>query len=373
MNLKPLPASLTLLGAAILVLAQACNSAPDAGAEAQEVPLSPDSLVANTPVAIHGPLHVSGTRLVDACERPVKLSGVSHFWHTWEGKEQWNGEAVAWLRDDWRVSLVRAPLAAHPGVDGDYLTDPEGSMRQLRDLVEGAIREGVYVIVDFHAHHRYPQEAREVLGAIAEDYGDTPNVIYAIWNEPVGTQANPDSMWRDIKAYAAEVIPAIRAHDPDNVIVVPTPFYDQFPDVAALDPITEADLGLPATNLMYDIHAYAGQHKKPIRDRADSALARGLPLIMTEIGRVGVDWGPGNRVDSASFDEWVEWVDRNGISFTKWSLSYRDERSSSLRPGASGTGGWTDDDLTDEGKFNRAFFRERGESFYRDTACGRGE
>ena len=352
-------------------MAQACSSnAPDASSP--DVPLDPEATVVNTPVAIHGQLHVEGTRLVDACNRPVKLSGVSHFWHTWEGKEQWNGEAVAWLRDDWRVSLVRAPLAAHPNVEGDYLTDPEGSMRQLRDLVEGAIEQGVYIIVDFHAHYPYPDEAKEVLGAIARDYGDEPNLMYAIWNEPVGTQTNPDSMWQAIKAYAKTVIPAIRAHDPNNVIVVPTPFYDQFPDVAAADRLTEEDLGLPADNIMYDIHAYAGQHKKPIRDRADRALAMGLPLIMTEIGRVGVDWGPDNKVDAASFDEWVDWADANGITFTKWSLSYRDEKSSSLRPSASGTGGWTADDLTDEGEFNRAFFRERGESFYRDTACGRG-
>ena len=324
-----------------------------------------------TPVALHGPLHVAGAKLVDACERPVQLSGVSHFWHTWEGKEHWNREAAAWLRDDWRVSVIRAPLAAHPGVDGDYLTAPDSSEAQLRRLVEGAIAEGMYVIVDFHAHNPYPAEAAGLLGRIARDYGNTPNVIYAIWNEPEGTRepGGPEATWAAIKDYARAVIPAIRAHDPDNVIVVPTPFYDQFPDVAAADRLTGEFLGMSADNLMYDVHAYAGQHRAEVRARAQAALDDGLPIIMTEVGRVGVDWGPDNAIDSASFDAWMAWIDDNDISYTKWSLSTRDERSSSLRPGAAAAGGWAAADLTEEGAWNRAHFRAEGAAFYAAEAC----
>ncbi len=323
-----------------------------------------------TPVSLHGQLRVEGTRLVDACGTPVQLAGVSHFWHTWEGKEHWNGDVAAWLRDDWRVSVLRAPLATHPKVEGDYLTAPDSSMAQLRRLVDGAIDADMYIIVDFHAHYNYPKEAKEVLGAIAREYGDRPNIIYAIWNEPIGTQDDPGSMWLEIKAFAAEVIPVIRAADPDNVIVVPTPFYDQFPDIAAADPIVAADLkGTSAANLMYDVHAYAGQHKQNIRDRADTALAYGLPIIMTEVGRDGVNWGPNNIVDSVSFDAWMRWIDSHGISFTKWSLSYRNETGSSLQPSAAANGQWTDLDLTREGRFNRAFFRQRGQTFYAEPGC----
>ena len=360
---------LTCVSAAVLLAFAACDN-PDAAAVAP-TPNEPAAAAPLTPVALHGPLHVAGAKLVDACGRPVRLSGVSHFWHTWEGKEHWNREAVAWLRDDWRVSVIRAPLAAHPGVDGDYLTAPDSSEAQLRRLVEGAIAEGMYVIVDFHAHNPYPAEAVELLGKIARDYGDTPNVIYAIWNEPEGTQepGGPEATWAAIKDYAREVIPAIRAHDPDNVIVVPTPFYDQFPDVAAADRLTEEFLGVTADNVMYDVHAYAGQHKADVRARAQAALDEGLPVIMTEVGRVGVDWGPDNAIDSASFAEWMAWIDANDISYTKWSLSTRDERSSSLRPGAAATGGWTAADLTEEGAWNRAHFRAEGEAFYAAEAC----
>lgn len=361
MRLPTLCVTVASLAIACGPISETSSDAPAADAAAAPV----------TPVALHGPLHVSGTKLVDACERPVQLRGVSHFWHTWEGKEHWNQGVAEWLRDDWRVSVIRAPLASHPNVEGDYLTAPDSSLAQLRRLVEGAIAAGMYVIVDFHAHNRYPEEAKELLGDIARDYGDTPNVIYAIWNEPEGTQepGGPEETWASIREYAREVVPAIRAYDPDNVIVVPTPFYDQFPDVAAADRLTDEDLGSPVDNVMYDVHAYAGQHKADVRDRAQAALDAGLPIIMTEVGRVGVDWGPGNEVDSASFAEWMAWVDANEISYTKWSLSTRDERSSSLRPGASATGGWDASDLTEEGQWNRAHFRETGEAFYAAEAC----
>ena len=351
------------------LLAAGCGTPEQPRTVAVDAPAA--AAAALTPVALHGPLHVEGTKLVDACSRPVQLRGVSHFWHTWEGKEHWNGDVAAWLRDDWRVSVIRAPLAAHPDVEGDYLTAPDSSLAQLRRLVEGAIAAGMYVIVDFHAHNRYPEEAKELLGTIARDYGDTPNIIYAIWNEPERTQepGGPEAMWATIREYAREVIPAIRAHDPDNVIVVPTPFYDQFPDVASADRLTDELIGSPADNIMYDVHAYAGQHKADVRDRAQAALDAGLPIIMTEVGRVGVDWGPGNKVDSASFDEWLAFIDANDLSYTKWSLSTRDERSSSLLPGASATGGWTEADLTEEGKWNRAHFRKTGEAFYAAEAC----
>ena len=361
--------------AASLVLAQACTSP---AADPQPQPQATASAktdgpagVPPTPVELHGQLRVEGNRLVDACGRHVQLAGVSHFWHTWEGREHWNADAVEWLRDDWRVSLIRAPLAAHPGVEGDYLTAPDSSLAQLRRLVEGAIEHGMYVVVDFHTHHPYPAEAVELLGTIARDYGHLPNVLYAIWNEPEGQQTGtaPLATWRGIKAYAKTVVPAIRAHDPDNVVIVPTPFYDQFPEFAHTHPLTAGELGASTDNLMYDVHFYAGQHKGTVRDRTRRALTAGVPIIITEVGRVGVDWGPDNQVDSASFDAWMRFVDSNRISFTKWSLSTKLERSSSLRPGAAARGHWTEADLTPEGRFNRGFFRERGERFYAQAPC----
>ncbi len=311
-----------------------------------------------SPVALHGALRVEGNRIVDARDSVTQLAGMSFFWHVWQGKAYWNAEVIRWLRDDWRVSLVRAPIGVH-GVEGDYLEEPEIAMRRLDSLVQGAVREGVYVIIDFHAHNQHEPEAKTFFREVSARYGDYPNVLYEIWNEPVGEADAPMATWDTIRAYAKTVVAEIRANDPDNIIIVGTPFWSQRADVAALDPLVVDSTGAPVSNVAYTIHAYAGQHKDTVRAYADSALARGVALVMTECGRVGVNWGPENTIDSASFRAWADWMDRNRVSYCKWSLSTKDEVSSSLLPRASVTGGWTEEDLTPEGRWNRRWFRER--------------
>ncbi|MBN1409799.1 MAG: cellulase family glycosylhydrolase [Spirochaetales bacterium] len=73
-------------------------------------------------------------------------------------------------------------------------------------------------------------------------YGQKPNVIYEICNEPNGDKLK----WPDVKKFALQVIQAIREIDPDNIIVVGTPTWSRDVDIAAEDPIT----AFP--NIMYD-------------------------------------------------------------------------------------------------------------------------
>ncbi|NJK84919.1 MAG: glycoside hydrolase family 5 protein [Bacteroidales bacterium] len=77
---------------------------------------------------------------------------------------------------------------------------------------------------------------------MAKKYGKYPNVIYEIFNEP------DKETWPEIKAFSIEVITEIRKIDPDNIILVGSPQWDQRVDLAAEDPIT----GFPI--LMYSLH-----------------------------------------------------------------------------------------------------------------------
>ena len=72
-------------------------------------------------------------------------------------------------------------------------------------------------------------------------------------------------------------------------------------DVAAADPITQDSLGQPVSNIAYTLHFYAGAHRDSLRERATRAYDMGLPLMVTESGRVGTDYGPDNSLDPA---EW---------------------------------------------------------------------
>ena len=341
--------------------------APSLFAAASLAVASLGTVAGQTPLERHGALRVQGNQLVDECGRVTQLRGMSFFWHQWQGDQMWNGDVVEWLRDDWRLDIVRAPLGTGSNDPDDYLRNPAHGEALVRQLADAAIAEGLYVILDFHAHPNRRREAVEFFSKMAREYGEHPNVIYEIWNEPVGTQNATGAMWAEITSYTRDVVSAIRAHDPDNLIIAPTPFYCLYPDVAAADPVRYDAAGDTIDNLAYTLHFYAGEHKATVRERATRALDAGICLFVTECGRVDNQWGPNNPLDTASWNEWIGWVDDHRLSYLKWSLSTKNERSSSLRPTANPAGGWTEAELTPEGQWNRTHFRSRNAE--RVAAC----
>ena len=316
-------------------------------------------LRAQTIVERHGQLTVDGNRIKDKCGRVAQVKGMSYFWSQWEGKEYYNADVVKWLRDDWKVEIVRAAIAVR-GED-DYITNPTTHFNRATAVIDGAVQHGIYAIADFHAHYanQYTPQAKTFFRDISARYKGKPNIIYEIWNEPIGAygDAGGRANWREIKAYAREIISVIRDNDPNGLIVVGTPFYDQRPDLAAEDPLTTDSKGRPVGNVAYTIHAYAGAHKQQVRDWGQKALDAGLALFMTECGRTGTNYGPNNNIDAAEWNRWEAWMDARGISYAKWSLSNKNEVSSSLQPGAPANGGWTTSQLRPEGQWNRTHFR----------------
>ena len=312
---------------------------------------------AQTIVQRHGQLTVDGNRIKDECGRVTQLKGMSYFWSQWEGKEYYNANAIKWLRDDWKVEIVRAAIAVR-GED-DYITDPTTHYNRAVAVIDGAVQHGIYAIADFHAHDadQYTTQAKTLFRQLSARYKDTPNIIYEIWNEPIGggDDASSRATWTRIKNYAREVISVIRDNDPDGLIVVGTPFYSQRVDIATESPLTTDSKGRPVGNLAYTIHAYVGTHGADLRAKGDVALGRGYALFMTECGRT--DASANGPVYPANWDTWESWMDARGISYAKWSLSSKNETCSSLQPGAPANGGWTTAQLRPEGQWNRTHFR----------------
>jgi endoglucanase len=103
----------------------------------------------------------------------ARLRGVSLFWSQWM-PQFYNAAAVRWLRDDWRVDVVRAAMGVHRG---GYLEHPRREAAKVRTVIEAAIDCGLYVIVDWHAHLQARQHACRFFAHIARDYARYPNVI----------------------------------------------------------------------------------------------------------------------------------------------------------------------------------------------------
>jgi endoglucanase len=181
---------------------------------------------------------------------------------------------------------------------------------------------------------------------MARKYAGVPNVIYEIFNEPA------KQSWEVVKNYSVEVIKTIRQFDSKNIIVVGSPRWDQDVDVAAADPITGFE------NLVYSFHFYASDpnHQEKLRVKAEKAMKKGLALFVTE-------WGVGESNGNGVFDRektavWMDWMEKNQLSWVLWNVTDKKETTAILLPGAPADGGWKTVQLTESGNYIREQLRK---------------
>lgn len=296
-------------------------------------------------VTDNGMLQVDGNKIVNKNGKQIALAGNSFFWTNWENGF-YNQNCVRWLKQDWGTTIIRAAMGVEDtdGYISDLAAGKTTNIDKVKALVDAAIAEDLYVLIDFHSHyaHLYETEAIAFFEEMATLYGQYDNVIYEIYNEPLYIDKTPENdgkfaTWSThIKPYAENVIDAIRAIDPDNLIIVGTGEWSQKVDDAANDPITDV-------NLTYGLHFYTIHHKKWLRDRADAALAKGISLFISE-------WGPiGESTNEPETDLWIDWCKENGISIVAWAVNDKDEPWSIVKPGSSKTGNWSSSNLTNAG------------------------
>jgi endoglucanase len=294
------------------------------------------------PVKTHGQLKVKGTQLVDEQANPVALHGMSFGWHNlWP--RFYNKGAVKELVKKWNSNVVRASMGIELNESG-YLKSPQQSVKLMRKVIEACIKQDVYVIIDWHDHNIHTKEAGEFFSMMSKEYGHRPHIIYEIFNEP------DYETWPEVKAYSEEVIKAIRVNDPDNIILVGSPKWDQDIHLPAADPIKGFD------NLMYTMHFYAGTHKKWLRDRTDEAIAKGLPVFISECA--GMEATGDGPLDVAEWKAFVDWMDTRGLSWVAWSVSDKKETCSILNPSASSEGKWKDIDVKEWGQLTKSYLQK---------------
>lgn len=290
----------------------------------------------------HGQLSVKDTQLVDKNQNPIVLRGVSFGWHSmWP--RFYNAKAVDWLKKDFNCTVVRAALGIEIG-EYPYLKATEFSKEKLEAVVKGAIKSDIYVIIDWHSHNINLQEAKVFFAEMSKKYGKYPNVIYEVFNEP------DYETWPEVKAYSEEVIKVIRANDPDNIILVGSPKWDQEVQLPAQDPIKGFD------NLMYTMHFYAATHEKWLRDRTDEAIKSGLPIFVSE--SAGMEATGDGPLNVKAWEEYIEWMESRKLSWITWSVSDKDETCSMLYKTAKSEGNWRDSDLKESGKKTRAYLKK---------------
>ena len=300
-------------------------------------------LVAQTAVKSWGQLRVDGPDIVNSSNQPIQLQGMSLFWSQWEGS-YYEYNTIKWLRDDWCINVIRSAMGVEDG--GGYYETGWQEEQKMRTVIEAAIDLDIYVIIDWHSHyaHTNRQAAVDFFSRMAQDYGDNPNVIYEVFNEPLNVS------WGELKEYHEAVIAAIRQHDPDNIIVCGTPNYSSRPESVVGNAINQS-------NIAYTLHYYAGSHYQEYRNRANTARNNGLCVFVTEYGLVNYD-GNG-AVNESNSNDWWNWMEENKISHCNWSLCDKNEGSAALTPGTSAGGFWNDNQLTWSGGLVRGYLRSK--------------
>ena len=302
---------------------------------------------APTPVGAHGALRVNGPDLVDAKGEKIQLKGMSTHGLSWFPRYA-DKETFRTLRDDWGANCVR--LALYTDEYNGYCSG--GNKEELKNLVNNGVSYatdlGMYVIVDWHVlNDRDPNvhkgEALAFFDEMAEKWKDHDNVIYEICNEP-----NSGATWEGIRAYAGEVIPVIRKHDPDAVIIVGTPTWSQDIDQALASPL-EFD------NVMYALHFYAATHTDWLRDRCEKCVEKGLPVFISEFGMCDASGSGANNFEQAA--RWMELAKKWNLSYICWNLADKNETSSVLKPGCTKVSRWTEEDLSESGQWIRRQLR----------------
>lgn len=308
------------------------------------------------PVSQYGQLQ-AGTnnagegRIYGSCEHfrssgnEVQVKGMSLFWSCAANQQRyWKKDIITGLVERQNIQLIRAAMAVDDmgeWADGHYFTKPVFYQAMLDEAVEAAIENDIYVIIDFHSHVAADsvENAKSFFRIQAKKWGKYDNVIFEVFNEPICASGsvgdNSDCSeyggfisMDDIKTYADQVISVIREYS-DNLIIVGTPMWDQYPNQAIYNHVEDP---LERDNIAYAFHYYAGRadgnkaHEFSLTSNANFAMQKGLSVFVSEWGTVGYDGG--GAPSAALNPQWQTWMDSRKISSANWNVGKSGDPSS---------------------------------------------
>lgn len=268
------------------------------------------------PVSYYGALHTDGNKIIGSKNnQQAMLRGLSLYWSDATGSPYYNDNVISWLKDNLKIDVFRFAMGiqyyeSHGKAENpldesySYIGQPDGYLILIDKMVESAIKNDVYIIIDWHSHRaEFEQEyAKAFFATISKKYASVPNIIFEIYNEPVYTK------WTTIQEYANTISASIRQNT-ENLILVGTPDWSQMTSYG----------GVNATNIAYVLHFYAATHSvETYGNRATQAMNSGNPVFISEWGTTEAN-GSGSVKASAS-QTWIDFMEQNKISNCNWSV-----------------------------------------------------
>lgn len=267
----------------------------------------------------------------------VQVRGMSLYWSLMpQAVEFWSEEGVSTMVRDMNIQIVRAAMATgnedwQGGYKG-YASDPNTQKNLVKTVVEAAIKNDIYVIIDWHSHeaHKQTDAAKNFFKEMAETYGQYDNVIFEVYNEP------QQISWSEVKNYANQVIQVIRQYS-DNLVLVGNPSWDQNPSDAIGNEVNDSK-----KNTAYTLHYYANSHMwsgnydwggESEGSKGEKAMNAGLSVFVSEWGTANADGG-GNP-DQSRNKSWQDYMNKHKLSWANWSASYINEGTAAFQDGSN--------------------------------------
>jgi endoglucanase len=320
----------------------------------------------NTPIHINGKLQVLNKKLCNQFGKPIQLRGVSTHGLQWfyENCYEENKLIAFDTLKNWGTDVLRVSMYVQE--DG-YEKDPAGFTQKVLSLVKVATERGMYAIVDFHIldpgdPNENTENAKTFFAAISSACKNHTNVIYEICNEPNGEKLT----WQDIKKYADQVIPVIKANQPDAVVLCGTPAWCTFGFSNGHSLLSEdgfksiLNKPLAFSHVMYTFHFYADSHKDAYLELLDKASDE-LPVFVSEFGFQTYTGDEANNKEMS--DKYIALMHKKKISWCNWNFS-DDFRSGAIwKSGTCGSNNWATSNLKEAGTMVRDYIKYPADDF----------
>lgn len=286
-----------------------------------------------TPLAANGQLGVCGVKLCNTDRAPVQLRGMSTHGLQWYSQCV-NDASLDALAGDWGADVMRISLYVQ---EGGYETDPAGFTDRVSAIIGELTERGMYALVDWHMldpgdpYHNL-ERAKTFFTEIARRHNGNTNLLYEIANEPNGVP------WSRIKAYAEELIPVIRAVDPETPVIVGTRGWSSLGVSDGADESEVVADPVDAPNVLYTFHFYAASHGDAYLN-ALSRAADAVPVFVTEFGTQTYT-GDGSN-DFAMAQRYLDVMAAKQISWTSWNYSDDFRSGAVFEPGTCPAGPFT--------------------------------
>ena len=268
--------------------------------------------------AINTPwLTVSGRYIKDPSGNVVILRGVSLVDQGVADTRTRNARQLIDMATDassgWYARVVRLPvypdaIDTTPG----WNAGPDAYFNNhLNPSIQECVARQIYCIIDWHYISDYNSGAvdtatRNFWSYVAPKYANTPNVIFELFNEPIG----PND-WNTWKTTAQPWVNIIRAAAPNNLILIGGPNWSQNVASAASSPFS-------GSNLAYVAHVYPQHGGQSVWDSWFGNSSSTVPYFITEWGWQNGGASPTSGTTSGYGTSFSAYLDSKGVSWTAW-------------------------------------------------------